>query len=208
MISTNRTWRCELTTPAIVPSRSISPFCIAIRAAAAIAAAPAPLLAETQVRGSPEAVTVEADNSSVEEILTTLGRTFHVRYQSSASLDRRRSGTYAGSLSQVVSHVLEGYNFALKTENGTTVVLVLGASGAGAAAAAAPAAAAAAAPVPMPVLPPSGPGPTPLRGQTAPPPPAPPAPGAAAGPVPVPGPGGKMPPIPAEMQALPPGSNK
>jgi hypothetical protein len=105
-----------------------SPY-ITIWAAAVLAVlptAPAPVLADMQVRGSPEAVRIEAQNSSVEEILTALSHAFDIRYRSSASLDTRRSGTYAGSLPQVVTRVLAGYNFVLMTEDGNMVVTVFG----------------------------------------------------------------------------------
>jgi hypothetical protein len=196
-----------MTNPANVPSRTVNALCIEIWAAVLMAA---PALAETQVRGSLEAVTVEAKNSSVEEILAALGRAFNIRHQSSARLDKQRSGTYAGSLSQVVSRVLEGYNFVLKTENGHTVVTVLGASSAAQAAPTAPGAASTPETLPAPVLPPSGPGPTPIigRGQSTPPVPAPPAPGSAAIPVPVPGPAGNMPPFTTEAPARPPEGNR
>jgi hypothetical protein len=88
--------------------------------------APAPVLAEMQVRGSPEAVRIEAQNSSVEEILAALSRTFGLRYQSRINLDKRRSGSYGGPLPQVVMRILEGYNFILKADGGRLVVTVVG----------------------------------------------------------------------------------
>jgi hypothetical protein len=42
----------------------------------ALAIAPTPVRAEVQVRGSPEAVRIEAQNVSVEEILAALSRAF------------------------------------------------------------------------------------------------------------------------------------
>jgi hypothetical protein len=97
----------------------------AIVVGAALTAASAPAFAETQVGGSREAVRIEAQNSSVEEILAALSRTFDMRYRSSTKLDKLRSGTYAGPLPQVLMRVLEGYNFFLKTDNGTIVATVV-----------------------------------------------------------------------------------
>jgi hypothetical protein len=91
-----------------------------------LAIAPTPVLAEMHVRGSAEAVRVDARDSSVEEILTGLSRAFGMRYRSSVNLDRRLSGTYSGSLPRVVTRILAGYNFVLKTDNGSIVITVHG----------------------------------------------------------------------------------
>jgi hypothetical protein len=84
------------------------------------------VLAEIQVSGSPEAVTIEARDASVEEVLATLSRTFDMDYHSSIDLDKRLDGTYVGPLSQVVTRILEGYNFVLRTDNGSIFVTVVG----------------------------------------------------------------------------------
>jgi hypothetical protein len=46
--------------------------------------APTPVLAEIQVSGGPEAVTIEAPDASVEEVLAALSRTFDMNYYSSS----------------------------------------------------------------------------------------------------------------------------
>jgi hypothetical protein len=115
---------------AIVPVRTVGSANLGMRAAfllgAALAIAPTPVLAEMQVRGSQEAVRIEARDTSVEDILAALSRAFDMHYRSSANLDKRLSGTYAGSLPRVVTRILEGYNFVLKTDNGSIAVTVLG----------------------------------------------------------------------------------
>ena len=98
----------------------------AILLCAASAIAPTPVLAEIQVRGSPEAVRIEARDTPVEDILAALGQKFGVHYQLSAPLDKRVSGTYVGPLRRVVTRILDGYNFILKTDNGSIAVTVVG----------------------------------------------------------------------------------
>jgi hypothetical protein len=93
---------------------------------AALAIAPTPVLAEIQVSGSPEAVTIEVRDTSIEDILSTLSRAFDMDYQSSIDLDKRLYGTYVGPLSRVVTRILQGYNFVLKTDNGSIFVTVVG----------------------------------------------------------------------------------
>jgi len=159
----------------------------AILRAAALAIAPTSALAEVQVRGSSEAVTIEAHDTSVEEVLAVLSHTFEMDYQSSVDLDKRLYGTYIGPLSRVVTRILQGYNFVLKTDSGSIVVTVVGTPSAHAAnpitsnVAAANSAA--------PASPPSGDprAPAPQPGQSGDPVPIPRASGSKATPAPEPG---------------------
>src|SRR5260370_23486577 len=113
--------RLKLTSSAIVRVRTIRfpnrGFWAAIVLGVAVTIAPAPVLAEIQVRGSPEAVTIEARDTSVEQILAALSRAFDMDYQSSVDLDKTLYGTYVGPLSRVLTCILQGYNFVLKTYN-------------------------------------------------------------------------------------------
>jgi hypothetical protein len=93
----------------------------------ALANAPTPGLAEIQVRGTPEAVTIEARDTSVKDVLAALSHAFDMDYRSSIDLDKPLYGTYVGPLSQVVTRILQGYNFTLKTDNGRIFVTVVGA---------------------------------------------------------------------------------
>ena len=85
----------------------------AIIVGVALAAVPTAGLADAQVRGSPDAVTVEARNTSVEEILKALS-TFDVHYRSSTNLEARLTGNYEGSLQRVMKRVLDGYSYFAK----------------------------------------------------------------------------------------------
>jgi hypothetical protein len=129
-----------LTSFAIVPERIIrspnSGILAAILVGGALATATTPALAELRVRGSPEAVRIEARDSSVAEILSALSSAFNMHYQSSANLDKRLSGTYAGPLSRVLTRILDGYNFVVKTDNASMAVMVVGPANTGAAPAA------------------------------------------------------------------------
>jgi hypothetical protein len=119
-----------LPTRAIVPIRPLrSPHYgvrIVVLLGAALAVAPAPVLAEMQVSGTPKAVKVEAGDAPLEEILAALNGAFGVRYELSVNLDKRLSGTYEGSLPEVLKGILNGYNFVLYTDNGALAVTVAG----------------------------------------------------------------------------------
>jgi len=97
----------------------------AIMLGVALVTAPTAALAEAQVRGSPDAVTIEARNTSVEEILKALGGTFDVHYRSSANLQMRLTGNYEGSLQRVMKRVLDGYSYFVKTADGRVDITVL-----------------------------------------------------------------------------------
>jgi len=90
------------------------------------ALAPMSARAELEVRGDPKAVTVDAQNSSIKEILDAFSKTFDVHFQSSANLEKQLTGTYEGSLRRVLMRVLDGYNVILKTDNDRIEVTVLG----------------------------------------------------------------------------------
>src|SRR5260221_3373820 len=129
--------RLEMTGLAIVPIRTVGSANFGMRAAillgAALAIAPTSVLAEMQVRGSPQAVRIEARDTPVEEILAALGRAFGMHYELLAKVDKRVSGTYVGPLPRVLTRILDGYNFILKTDNGTIAVTVVGTPNAAAA---------------------------------------------------------------------------
>jgi hypothetical protein len=119
-----------LPTRATVPIRILRSHHYGVRIAvwlgAALAVAPAPVLAEMQVSGTPNAVSIEAGDAPLEEILAALNRAFGVHYQLSVNLDKRLSGTYEGSLPEVLKSILNGYNFILYTDNGAMAVTVAG----------------------------------------------------------------------------------
>ena len=126
-----------MTSLATAPGRTLGSPNFGMRAAillgAALALAPTSVLAEMQVRGSPEAVRIEARDTPVEEILAALGRAFGMHYQLLANVDKRVSGTYVGPLPRVLARILDGYNFILKTDNGSIAVTVVGTPNAAAA---------------------------------------------------------------------------
>ena len=82
--------------------------------------------AEIQITGESDAIKVEAKEASVEEVLIALNKAYGLQYRSSANLSRSVSGTFAGSLQQVVSRVLllQGYDFIAETSANGTMVAV------------------------------------------------------------------------------------
>jgi hypothetical protein len=82
--------------------------------------------AEARVSGEPDAVLIEARDAAVDEVMVALSTTFGLQYRSPASLSRRVTGTYEGSLQRVVARLLDGYDFVMKTDSGNVEVWVYG----------------------------------------------------------------------------------
>jgi hypothetical protein len=59
-------------------------------------------------------------------ILGAVSRAFDMDCQSLIDLDKQLYGTYVGPFSRVVTRILQGYNFVLKTDNGRIFVTVVG----------------------------------------------------------------------------------
>jgi len=100
--------------------------------AAVLAALPAcPAGAEVSVAGDAKAVQVEARDASVEDVMAALGASFGLQYRGTATLDRRITGSYRGSLQHVIRRLLDGYDFIVKTNVDDVEVTVLSGGKAG-----------------------------------------------------------------------------
>jgi hypothetical protein len=85
--------------------------------------------AEVRVNGNATALRIDASQSQVAEILSALGPTFHVRVTASIALDKHINGRYTGSLGQLLSRVLDGYNYVIKRQGTAIEVVVIGTRG-------------------------------------------------------------------------------
>ena len=94
--------------------------------AVTLAVTPISAWADAKISGNPEAVSVDAQNSTIEEILTALGREFNVHVTSTANLTKQMTGTYEGSLRHVLARILNGYNTVVKSNAGQLEVTVFG----------------------------------------------------------------------------------
>jgi len=83
-------------------------------------------IASTSVSGTADSVTVDAQNTSIKDVLSALGQKFRLQVDSTANLDKQISGSYHGSLGRVVARLLEGFNFIVRTNQGELEVTVLG----------------------------------------------------------------------------------
>jgi hypothetical protein len=91
-------------------------------------ASPRGALAQTTITGAEDDLTVEARDSSVQEVLAALGARFGLRYRNITALDRRIDGIYEGSLHQVVARLLDGSSYVMSTGGGQIEVIVVSAA--------------------------------------------------------------------------------
>jgi len=85
--------------------------------------------AEVSVKGNITALRIDASQASISQILAAVGATFNVRYRTAISLDAPINGTYTGSLGEVISRILDGYNYVVKNQEGSTEIMVFGRRG-------------------------------------------------------------------------------
>ena len=80
--------------------------------------------AETRLEGQADDIQLQMSDASVREILATLEATYDVRFRSAIPLDHRITGTIKGPLPRVLTRVLDGYDYVVKSTNGATEVVV------------------------------------------------------------------------------------
>jgi hypothetical protein len=85
--------------------------------------------AEVRVQGDVASVQIETKQSQISEVLSALGPALNVRYRTSISLEGTIDGTFRGSLRDVLSRVLDGFNYFVKAEHDRIEVIVLGKRG-------------------------------------------------------------------------------
>jgi len=99
-------------------------------AVAFVCSVPTIASAEVHVEGSPAVVRVSPARDPISDVLSALAPTFNVRYRTAIPLDAAADATYSGSLQQVISRLLDGYNYMVKTDDSkTTEIVVFGTRG-------------------------------------------------------------------------------
>jgi hypothetical protein len=86
-----------------------------------------PAAAEVRISGRPDALRIEAQNATVDEVLRALQVSYKFRFQSSRALSNPVSGTYTGSLPRIVTRLLEGYDHVMRRSAGSVQVSIISA---------------------------------------------------------------------------------
>jgi hypothetical protein len=87
--------------------------------------------AEVHISGSADAIQIEVDNATLDEILNKLRAEYNLQIRATEALQARINGSYRGSLREVLSRLLDGYNYVIKRkrEPGALDVIVIGSKG-------------------------------------------------------------------------------
>jgi hypothetical protein len=81
--------------------------------------------AELRISGDRNAVVLEAHDASLQEILEAFRTSFELQYNTAAGLEHKVTGTYAGSLQRVLSRLLTGNDYVIRsTANGMEIVIL------------------------------------------------------------------------------------
>ncbi len=80
--------------------------------------------AEARVTWQADIIRLEARDAPVSEVLMALGATYELR----SDLGQPLTGTYAGSVREVISHVLAGYDYVVESSDGRLAVIIYGMS--------------------------------------------------------------------------------
>jgi hypothetical protein len=98
--------------------------------AMALACGLAPLArAEVHVEGSLSALRVSTGREAIADVLSAFAP-LNVKYRSAVPLDAAAGAAYSGSLGQVMSRLLDGYNYVIRKDQDTTEIIVFGRRGA------------------------------------------------------------------------------
>jgi len=82
--------------------------------------------AEVRVEGRIDSLRVEVRDASVHEALAALSAKFGLRVHNAAALDQPVSGTYQGSLQQVVARLLAGRDYVATYSAGNMEIRIFG----------------------------------------------------------------------------------
>jgi len=107
-------------------ARGIRIALFAISALGLLSAVPTIARGETHVAGDLAALRVEAQSATLQEVLAALNASFGLQYRTSTDLNRSVSGTYNGTLREVITRLLDGYDFFVRKLGDDFEVVVVG----------------------------------------------------------------------------------
>ena len=88
-----------------------------------------PAIADVRVDGDLRTMQLHANGDSLADVLARLDTLFAIKCRSAVPLTAEISGSYSGSLSQVMARLLDGYNYVIKIDREVTEIVVLGRAG-------------------------------------------------------------------------------
>jgi hypothetical protein len=85
--------------------------------------------AEVHIEGSLAAVRVTTSHDAISAVLSAFSATFKVKYRTEIALDAVAGAAYSGSIREVISSLLDGYNYVVKSDQDGIEIAVLGKRG-------------------------------------------------------------------------------
>jgi hypothetical protein len=86
--------------------------------------------AEVRIEGNLRDLRVSTNGDALSDVLSAFITRLPVTYRAAVPLNRQINGNYSGSFSQVISRLLDGYNYIIKNDQGLTEIIVLDEKGA------------------------------------------------------------------------------
>jgi hypothetical protein len=103
--------------------------CLLVAVAALACGAATDASAEVRVEGNLNALRVSTSGDTLSDVLSAFGTRLPVKYRTAVPLNAEVNGAYSGSLSQVMSRLLDGYNYVIKNDHEMTEIIILGKNG-------------------------------------------------------------------------------
>ena len=88
-----------------------------------------PSLGAARIEGRIDALTVEASDATLAEVLSALSARFAVRIRAPQLTDQRVDGSFHGPLQWVLARLLAGHNYIARYSDGAVEIAVLGVAG-------------------------------------------------------------------------------
>jgi hypothetical protein len=89
-----------------------------------------PGAAEVRLSGTPDRMVLRASDATMPEILDAVRSTFDLEVRLKGATVRKFTGVYSGSMRQVLSRLLAGEDYVLRSAADGMSIILLGASGA------------------------------------------------------------------------------
>ena len=81
--------------------------------------------ADVHVKGSLPAVRVTTSRDTIADVLSALAATFKIQYRTAVPLNAAAETAYSGSFRHVIAHLLDGYNYVIKTDGSKIVEIAV-----------------------------------------------------------------------------------
>jgi hypothetical protein len=83
-------------------------------------------VAEARLSGTQDRTVLETNNAPLSEIVSALQNTFAIKVTLTGVITQKFTGTYSGSIRQIISHLLTGKDYILRADSDGVSIVLLG----------------------------------------------------------------------------------